>query len=230
MHERVAALSARWEPRVGRPARPPRRGEHRPGGGRHHRRRVRGRLRGDRRHRQHRVTAAERRRVRRDPREPVHAPADRARLPPGPGGRDRDEGEEPAARRLPARGGAQRSAAPGAACGALGLSAPMVGRTDELGQMVAAFEEMLGGRAQVVSLTGEAGVGKSRLLQEWLATLEASSTARVRERASRGLLVPRRAAVRGLCRLLPGSVRRGAGRFARGRAAEARRGPGSAGR
>ena len=56
---------------------------------------------------------------------------------------------------------------------ALGLSAPMVGRTAELGQMVAAFDEMLRGRAQVVSLTGEAGVGKTRLLQEWLATLEA---------------------------------------------------------
>ena len=56
---------------------------------------------------------------------------------------------------------------------ALGLSAPMVGRTAELGQMVSAFDEMLRSRAQVVSLTGEAGVGKSRLLQEWLATLEA---------------------------------------------------------
>lgn len=56
---------------------------------------------------------------------------------------------------------------------ALGLSAPMVGRTAELGRMVSAFDEMLRGRAQVVSLTGEAGVGKSRLLQEWLATLEA---------------------------------------------------------
>src|SRR5262245_36952670 len=57
---------------------------------------------------------------------------------------------------------------------ALGLSAPMVGRTAELGQMVAAFDRMLRGRAQVVSLVGEAGVGKSRLLQEWLANLEAS--------------------------------------------------------
>ena len=56
---------------------------------------------------------------------------------------------------------------------ALGLSAPMVGRTAELGQMVSAFDEMLRSRAQVVSLTGEAGVGKSRLLQEWLASLEA---------------------------------------------------------
>jgi hypothetical protein len=49
----------------------------------------------------------------------------------------------------------------------------MVGRTAELGQMVSAFDEMLRGRAQVVSLTGEAGLGKTRLLQEWLATLEA---------------------------------------------------------
>src|SRR5262245_35080010 len=57
---------------------------------------------------------------------------------------------------------------------ALGLTAPLIGRTAELGQMVGAFDELLRGRAQVVSLTGEAGVGKSRLLQEWLAILEAS--------------------------------------------------------
>jgi adenylate cyclase len=56
---------------------------------------------------------------------------------------------------------------------ALGLSAPMVGRTAELGQMVAAFDEALHGQARVVSVTGEAGVGKSRLLDEWLAALEA---------------------------------------------------------
>jgi adenylate cyclase len=56
---------------------------------------------------------------------------------------------------------------------ALGLRAPMVGRTEELAQMVDAFDRMRRGRAQVVSVVGEAGVGKSRLLQEWLATLEA---------------------------------------------------------
>jgi adenylate cyclase len=56
---------------------------------------------------------------------------------------------------------------------ALGLTAPMVGRAEELGQVIAAFDRMVGGRAQVVSLIGEAGVGKSRLLRECLATLEA---------------------------------------------------------
>jgi adenylate cyclase len=56
---------------------------------------------------------------------------------------------------------------------ALGLSASMVGRTAELGQMVAMFDEALHGHARVVSVTGEAGVGKSRLLEEWLAALEA---------------------------------------------------------
>ncbi|MBI2461047.1 MAG: tetratricopeptide repeat protein [Candidatus Rokubacteria bacterium] len=53
-----------------------------------------------------------------------------------------------------------------------GLVAPMVGRADELGQMVAAFDRMVRGRAQVVSLVGEAGVGKSRLLREFFQTLE----------------------------------------------------------
>jgi adenylate cyclase len=56
---------------------------------------------------------------------------------------------------------------------ALGLRAPMVGRTEELEQMVGAFDRMRRGRAQVVSVIGEAGEGKSRLLQEWLAALEA---------------------------------------------------------
>jgi adenylate cyclase len=56
---------------------------------------------------------------------------------------------------------------------ALGLSAPMVGRAAELAEMVAAFDEAVRGGARVVSLTGEAGVGKSRLLEEWLAVLDA---------------------------------------------------------
>jgi adenylate cyclase len=55
-----------------------------------------------------------------------------------------------------------------------GLMAPLVGREDELAQMLAAFDRMVRGRAQVVSLIGEAGVGKSRLLSEFLAKLEAN--------------------------------------------------------
>jgi adenylate cyclase len=54
---------------------------------------------------------------------------------------------------------------------ALGLTAPLVGRTDELDQLLAAFDRMRGGRAQVVSLVGEAGTGKSRLIAEFLTRL-----------------------------------------------------------
>src|SRR5262249_30275003 len=53
-----------------------------------------------------------------------------------------------------------------------GLTAPLVGRQDELSQMVAAFDRTLAGRAQVVSLVGEAGTGKSRLVDEFFSVLE----------------------------------------------------------
>ena len=56
---------------------------------------------------------------------------------------------------------------------ALSLAAPLVGRDDELGALLVAFDQMLCGRTQVVSLIGEAGAGKSRLLRELLARLEA---------------------------------------------------------
>jgi adenylate cyclase len=64
---------------------------------------------------------------------------------------------------------------PGSARGltSLGLVAPLVGRADELGQLGAAFDRMQRGRAQVVSLVGEAGTGKSRLIAELLARLDA---------------------------------------------------------
>jgi adenylate cyclase len=56
---------------------------------------------------------------------------------------------------------------------ALGVAAPLVGRADELDQLGAAFARMHRGRAQVVSLVGEAGAGKSRLIGEFLSRLEA---------------------------------------------------------
>jgi predicted ATPase/class 3 adenylate cyclase len=58
--------------------------------------------------------------------------------------------------------------------GARGLVAPLVGRDAELGHLLAAFDRAAGGQAQVVSLGGEAGVGKSRLLEEFLARLDAT--------------------------------------------------------
>jgi predicted ATPase/class 3 adenylate cyclase len=53
----------------------------------------------------------------------------------------------------------------------LGLVAPMVGRARDLDEMLDAFDRMLGGGAQVVSVVGEAGIGKSRLLREFMRTL-----------------------------------------------------------
>jgi predicted ATPase/class 3 adenylate cyclase len=55
---------------------------------------------------------------------------------------------------------------------ALGLRSALVGRAAELEQVLDAFDRMGRGQAQVVSLVGDAGVGKSRLLQELLAALE----------------------------------------------------------
>lgn len=55
-----------------------------------------------------------------------------------------------------------------------GLVAPLIGRDDELDQMLAAFDRMQRGRAQILSLIGEAGVGKTRLLREFFLKLETS--------------------------------------------------------
>jgi predicted ATPase/class 3 adenylate cyclase len=55
----------------------------------------------------------------------------------------------------------------------LGLSAALVGREDAIEALLAAFDRVRRGQAQVVRVIGEAGVGKSRLLAETLARLEA---------------------------------------------------------
>jgi adenylate cyclase len=56
---------------------------------------------------------------------------------------------------------------------ALGLAAPLVGRRTELTRLLEAFDGVRRGQAQVVSLVGEAGTGKSRLVAEFLAQLDA---------------------------------------------------------
>jgi adenylate cyclase len=65
-------------------------------------------------------------------------------------------------------------AEPGSArgLGALGLAAPFVGRADELDQLMAAVGRMQRGQAQVVSVVGDAGIGKSRLIAEFLGRLD----------------------------------------------------------
>ncbi|MBZ9850368.1 AAA family ATPase [Mesorhizobium sp. CA14] len=62
-------------------------------------------------------------------------------------------------------------AAPRAARGleALGLSAPIIGRGAELNRMLASLDQACGGSAQLVRLVGEAGIGKSRLVKEFVA-------------------------------------------------------------
>ena len=55
----------------------------------------------------------------------------------------------------------------------VGLAAPLTGRDGELERMREAFDRMRVGGAQVLSLIGEPGAGKSRLVRELLSRLEA---------------------------------------------------------
>ena len=54
----------------------------------------------------------------------------------------------------------------------LGLAAPLVGRDAAVDSLLAAFDRMQRGQAQLVSVIGEAGAGKSRLLAEVFARLD----------------------------------------------------------
>ncbi|MFB3819437.1 MAG: tetratricopeptide repeat protein [Candidatus Methylomirabilales bacterium] len=57
---------------------------------------------------------------------------------------------------------------PGRGLAVHGVVTPLVGRDEEMDQLLAAFGRMRANRAQVVSLVGQAGAGKSRLLAEFL--------------------------------------------------------------
>ena len=67
--------------------------------------------------------------------------------------------------------GIQPKAGSGRGLASLGLRAPMVGRDCELSQMQSAFNQALRGHAQVVRVFGEAGCGKTRLVEEFLSRL-----------------------------------------------------------
>ena len=51
----------------------------------------------------------------------------------------------------------------------LGLSAPLIGRDAELARMIDSLDLASGGAAQLVRLVGEAGIGKTRLVNEFIA-------------------------------------------------------------
>ena len=56
-------------------------------------------------------------------------------------------------------------------------AAPFVGRSDELGQLHACFARALAGQRQLVFVSGEAGIGKSRLVETFVAALERGRSA-----------------------------------------------------
>jgi adenylate cyclase len=69
----------------------------------------------------------------------------------------------------------------------IGIDTPMIGRAAELDALVTAFDRALQRHAQVVHLVGEAGAGKTRLLDEFLERLRANDRlgdAHVRRTAS----------------------------------------------
>jgi class 3 adenylate cyclase/tetratricopeptide (TPR) repeat protein len=59
-----------------------------------------------------------------------------------------------------------RKGAPGKLRGIEGLEAPLIGRDGEFGELRQALTELRQGRGGIVNLIGEAGLGKSRLIEE----------------------------------------------------------------
>ncbi|QEL22180.1 AAA family ATPase [Bosea sp. F3-2] len=66
-------------------------------------------------------------------------------------------------------GGPLASPRPARGLEVLGLSTPLIGRDSELQQMLASLDRACAGSAQLLRLVGEAGIGKSRLVNEFVA-------------------------------------------------------------
>lgn len=72
-----------------------------------------------------------------------------------------------------------RRATPGSLRGIAGLASPLVGRDAELARITAALRELQAGRGGVVSVIGEAGLGKSRLVAEAFQIMEPAAIRRL---------------------------------------------------
>jgi class 3 adenylate cyclase/tetratricopeptide (TPR) repeat protein len=71
----------------------------------------------------------------------------------------------------------ERKAEPGSLRGITGLSSPLIGRKTQLEALWSATEQLKDGFGQIVSVMGEAGLGKSRLITEFSRALLADSEA-----------------------------------------------------
>ena len=78
-----------------------------------------------------------------------------------------------------------RKAEPGRLRGIEGLDSPLVGRDPEMNKLSAALDNLREGRGQIVSVMGEAGLGKSRLVAEFRSTLAADGLMPTEEAALR---------------------------------------------
>lgn len=67
-------------------------------------------------------------------------------------------------------------AVPGSLRGISGLKAPLIGRAEAIALLQRAVTELKGGAGRIVSLIGEAGLGKSRLIQELQALINQESS------------------------------------------------------
>jgi class 3 adenylate cyclase/tetratricopeptide (TPR) repeat protein len=67
----------------------------------------------------------------------------------------------------------RRKEQPGSLRGLAGLSAPLIGREQQMQVLWSGYEQLKQGRGQIISVIGEAGLGKSRLIDEFSQALQA---------------------------------------------------------